>query len=265
MQAAPIRTGRRPTRRAVTERANRARLLAIAVSVAAVTLAAILFILYRQRRIIETRDAAYLEQQRLASQMNPHFLFNALNSIKALMIDDRRDEAIRHLTRFAQLVRRILYASINESVTLEEELKNCALYAEIEMERLGGDVDFAVEVDDALDVEGVAVPPLLLQPFLENAFWHGLQAKPGDRRLRVRAEPLAGEGARVTVADNGIGRDAAARNRRSSRRQSVGIDITERRLRHFARRHGRSAEVEIRDLVDADGVPAGTEVVLEIR
>ncbi len=250
----------------VRERSRRDRLLLIAVIAGVVFLAGLLFILYRQRAIIDDRDMAHLEQQRLASQMNPHFLFNALNSIKAFLIDNDRDAAIHYLNTFARLVRRILNSSINETVTLQEELENCKLYIRIENARLNNEVDFNLTVDPAVDLDFWRIPPLLLQPFLENSFWHGLQTKPGNKHLELAVEANGDNRLRIIIADNGVGRAAAERANanRLMKRQSVGIDITRRRLQHYAKETGLRANFKTLDLVASDGEALGTEVVVEI-
>ena len=266
----------------VRERARRTRRNFIGLVVLLAFLAAILFILYRQRKLVLQRDLVRLEQQRLASQMNPHFLFNALNSVKSYLISNEGDVAVQYLTKFAKLMRRILTSTIDEEVPLAEELENCRLYVAVENARFDEAIDFEITVDPEVDPEAVTVPPLVLQPFLENALWHGLRQKRGERllELEVRAlEPRARrrpgrdappdgepEGFELVVRDNGIGRDAAraTQSERKFRRSSLGLPITRQRLDHFARRHGRTARFRIADLAHADGSPAGTEVILRV-
>ena len=250
----------------VRERARRDRLIFYGIGLAIALLAGMLFVLYRQRSIIDDRDRAHLEQQRLASQMNPHFLFNALNSIKAFLIDNERSAAISYLDTFARLVRRILNSSINETVLLSEELDNCRLYVRIENARLNDEIEFELNVDPAIALDDHVVPPLLLQPFLENAFWHGLQPKKGEKQLRLSVEPLSDAGVQIRITDNGIGREQAELNKRNRvhTRKSVGIDITRQRLAHFAKEAGVTARFYTNDLVAADGSPLGTEVVITI-
>lgn len=237
----------------------------IGVTAAALVLLAVLFaVLYRQRRLVLQRDVARLEQQRMASQMNPHFLFNALNSIKAQLIKGEMRPAVVLLGQFASLMRRILNSSIDEEVSLAEELHSAKLYFDIENSRLSGEVDYQLEIDPAVALDDVKVPPLILQPFLENALLHGLRQKEGAKRLSVVVQAALEGGTEVRVRDNGIGRAAAAaiRERRAIGSHSVGIDITRQRLAYFARRQGRAApELRIVDLTGADGAVAGTEVV----
>ena len=250
----------------VKERSRRDRILLIALLSGFVFLAGLLFILYRQRKIIDDRNLAHLEQQRLASQMNPHFLFNALNSIKAFLIDNERNSAIRYLDSFAQLVRRILNSSVNETVSLREEIENCKLYALIENARLNNEVDFTIDVDRELRIDDWRIPPLLLQPFLENAFWHGLQSKDGAKKLDLKIASQAEDKLTITIRDNGVGRVVADRNKtgRAMQRQSLGIEITRRRLSYYAKETGKKADFKTVDLIAPDGEALGTEVIIEI-
>lgn len=248
------------------ERSRRTTVLLISIAAGVLFLTGLFFVLSRQRKIIYDRDMAHLEQQRLASQMNPHFLFNALNSIKAFLIDNERDSAISYLDTFAQLVRRILQSSIDETVSLAEELENCKLYVRIENARLNNEVDFSLNVDPSLDLERVQVPPLLLQPFLENAFWHGLQSKEGEKQLDLIIESSNQETTCIRIIDNGIGRIAAEKSKehRVRKRKSIGVDITRKRLEYYAKQAGKNASFKTLDLIASNGEAMGTEVVVEL-
>jgi len=248
------------------ERSRRTTILLISIGAGVLFLSGLFIVLSRQRKIIYDRDLAHLEQQRLASQMNPHFLFNALNSIKAFLIDNERDSAIRYLDTFAQLVRRILQSSIDETVSLAEELDNCKLYVRIENARLNNEVDFNLNIDSSLNLEHVRVPPLLLQPFLENAFWHGLQSKTGLKQLDLIIEKASSGSTRIRIIDNGIGRMAAEKSKehRVRKRKSIGVDITRKRLDYYAKQAGKTASFKTIDLVAPDGETMGTEVIVEL-
>ena len=250
----------------VRERAGRTRRNFIGLVALLAVVAAILAVLNRQRKLVLQRDLSQLEQQRLASQMNPHFLFNALNSVKSYLVSRQGDAAIDYLTDFARLMRRILTSTIDEEVPLAEELENCRLYVGIENARFDGAIELLIDVADDVDPDFLTVPPLVLQPFLENALWHGLRLKDGAKLIELDVSVGADEELTVTIRDNGIGRAAARREaaRRTVQRQSVGLDITRRRLEHFAQRHDREAGFLIRDLVAPDGTPEGTEVVVRI-
>jgi len=250
----------------VRERAQRDRLLLTTFVIGAAFLGGLALVLYRQRRIVEDRDRAQLERSRLASQMNPHFLFNALNSIKAFLIDNDREAAISYLSTFAKLVRRILNSSINDTVTLGEELENSQLYVRIENARLQDEIDFELKVDDEVSLSAIRIPPLTLQPFLENAVWHGLQASDGEKHLQLLVSQRGKHGVRIRIVDNGVGREAAAKARatRVLKRASVGIDLTRQRLDHYASARSTKAEFKTLDLIAPDGEAMGTEVVLDI-
>ncbi len=250
----------------VRDQSTRATRFAIAVIVALSLLAVLMGVLYRQRRLVLQRDIARLEQQRMASQMNPHFLFNALNSIKAEMIGGRSHDAILLLGQFASYMRRILSSSIDEAVTLAEELRSAQLYFAIENSRLSRSVAFELVIDPEVDPEEVMVPPLILQPFIENALLHGLRGKDGDKTLTLRVRAAAPHLVEVRIRDNGVGREAAGRKVAPQPRESYGLNITRRRLEHFAkRRGGKTTEVELVDLHDDRGVASGTEAVLRWR
>ncbi len=248
------------------ERSRRTTILLISVAAGVLFLIGLFIVLSRQRKIIYDRDMAHLEQQRLASQMNPHFLFNALNSIKAFLIDNERESAIGYLDTFAQLVRRILQSSIDETVSLAEELDNCKLYVKIENARLNNEVDFNLDVESSLNLESVQVPPLLLQPFLENAFWHGLQSKEGQKQLDLSIEKSSNGTTCIRITDNGIGRVAAEKSKehRVRKRKSIGVDITRKRLDYYAKQAGKTASFKTVDLVAPDGEAMGTEVIVEL-
>ena len=244
----------------------------IAVIVALALLAILLGALYRQRKLRLQRDVARLEQQRMASQMNPHFIFNGLNSIKSHLISSEEQQAVALLGDYSAFMRRILNSSIDQSVSLAEELDNCRLYVSIENSRYSGEIDFDVQVAEEVSTDRATLPPLVLQPFLENAIHHGLRAKEGKKRLSLLVEQASGklQGDRpplqITITDNGIGRAAAARQAKTLKRQrkSVGIDITRRRLAYFAQRLGGRADIVFEDLTDEQGEPAGTKVIVTL-
>jgi len=252
----------------VRERERRNLRLAFAIIIGLTLLAILLGTLYRQRKLVLQRDLAQLEQQRLASQMNPHFLFNGLNSIKSSLISGENKTAITLLDKFAHLMRRILSSSIDEEVTLREELNSSQMYVSIENSRFNDTIDFKLEVDSSIDQDKQTVPPLVLQPFLENALLHGLRNKEGRKELVLKVSSPAESGAlEISIRDNGVGRKIAQEvaERRAIKRESVGISITQRRLHHFALQHGRAASFRIKDLVDSQGAPEGTEVILRVE
>ncbi|PDS21631.1 sensor histidine kinase, partial [Flavobacterium branchiophilum] len=114
------------------------------------------------------------EMQTLRSQMNPHFLFNSLNSINSFIVQQKSREASGYLTTFSKLMRNILENSRYESITLEKELNTLKMYLEIEAVRLDHQFDYEILIDKNIELENIKIPPLIIQPFAENAIWHGL-------------------------------------------------------------------------------------------
>ncbi|MDX1477133.1 MAG: histidine kinase [Saprospiraceae bacterium] len=203
------------------------------------------------------KERAEAELTALRAQMNPHFLFNSLNSINWYIIKNRPKEASRYLTRFSKLVRQILEFSKSETITLEQELACLRMYIDLERMRFERAFEVSIEVDGSINPGHTRIPPLVIQPFVENAIWHGLMRKEGDKRLVIRITSL-GSQLHIQVVDNGIGRKAAADSKKGP--VSQGMSITRNRLSP-----GNGAAIpalEVTDLYDEQGRPAGTRVDL---
>jgi len=207
-----------------------------------------------------------LEQNMLRSQMNPHFLFNSLNSIKLYIINNDKKNAVHYLNKFSKLVRRILDGSSLKETSLAEELETAELYLNIENIRFPEGIDYAIAIQDDIDPERIKIPSLVLQPFLENAIWHGLSTKQGEKKLRLDVLRKDDNHMLIRIVDNGVGRSASEKIRESRvlKRKSVGIDNTKERLANFAKGFQNGFDVEIIDLYDNQGSARGTKVVLEI-
>ena len=226
----------------------------------------ILHVVYRQNKLTNEKKVMALEQSRLRSQMNPHFLFNSLNSIKLYIINNEKKNAVHYLNKFSKLVRKILEASSQKEIPLDEELDTAELYMNIENIRFNNEIEYRVSISEELDPAHIKIPSLLLQPFLENAIWHGLSSKVGDKKIEINIAKSKKGCIALTIRDNGVGRNASQRLKqdRVVKRKSVGINITEERLANFAKDYQNSYEIAINDLYGADGAPAGTEVNLQI-
>ena len=213
-----------------------------------------------QRRIAEAEMSA------LRSQMNPHFIFNCLNSINRFILVNEPDAAADYLTKFSRLVRLILDHSRTERISLDRELEALRLYIELEAMRF--DHKFAYEIDVAPEVAPgqIEIPPLLLQPYVENAIWHGLMQKKTNGRLWVRVFRM-GPDLGIEIQDDGVGREAAAelKSKSASRQKSHGMTVTAERLELIRRLFGVEAQVAITDLYDSGGAAAGTRVTIRIQ
>ncbi len=243
------------------------RTILLIAGVALTFLAGIFYILYRQYQLKNEKQLLTLEQTMLRSQMNPHFLFNSLNSIKLYIINNEQKNAVYYLNKFSKLVRKILEASSLREIPLAEELETAQLYMNIENIRFSNEIDFHIKVEDNIDVQNVKIPSLILQPFLENALWHGLSSKEGDKKIVITISKATEEGhIHIGIIDNGIGRVASEKIKLGKvlKRKSMGIDITKERLANFSRDYQNSFNLDIIDLFHDDGEAKGTKVSLYI-
>ncbi len=235
-------------------------------SFALTLLAGIFFILYRQYQLKNEKQLLTLEQTMLRSQMNPHFLFNSLNSIKLYIINNEKKNAVYYLNKFSKLVRKILEASSLKEIPLAEELETIDLYMNIENIRFSNEINFTISVAENIDTHTIKIPSLILQPFLENAVWHGLSSKDGEKKITLNVNKSNDGFIHITITDNGIGRTEAEKIKKNKvlKRKSIGIDITKERLTNFSKDYQNSFNIEIIDLFDENKKPTGTQVVLHI-
>ncbi|MFD0993957.1 tetratricopeptide repeat protein [Tenacibaculum geojense] len=241
---------------------NRNILIITLITLALISVA--LYSLYIHRMLTNEQKILLLEQQALQTQMNPHFIFNALNSIKLYIINNEQKNAVYYLNKFSKLIRNILDVSKIKEVALKEELNTMDLYMSIENIRFNNEINYIVDVDKKVNTDTIKVPPLILQPFLENAIWHGLSSKKGVKKINLLVRKISSSLLEVTIEDNGIGRDAAGaiKKEKSLKRKSIGIDLTKERLKTFANDYSGDCSVIYTDLKDKDNKPTGTKVSL---
>ncbi|MGZ3844790.1 MAG: tetratricopeptide repeat-containing sensor histidine kinase [Flavisolibacter sp.] len=213
---------------------------------------------------IQQLQSVELEMQALRAQMNPHFIFNCLSSINSFILKHEAKTASSYLARFSRLMRMVLQNSQKEIVTLEDELQMLRLYLEMERLRFKDSFDYAITFLNEMDVDNIFIPPLILQPFCENAIWHGLMHK-GDRGL-LSIELMMKEGVLVCIiTDNGVGREnaEALKSKTAEKKKSLGLQITEGRLA-LLNRNKQIALYEIEDMKDGNGIALGTRVTIRI-
>jgi sensor histidine kinase YesM len=211
------------------------------------------------------KNIAELKLASLRNQMNPHFIFNSLNSIKGYIIDNDREQAVFYLNKFSKLIRMILSSSIEKDVSLAEEIEIAELYLQVENIRFNNEIHFETHIAPELSNSSIKVPALILQPFLENAIWHGLSTKKGERKLTLNIKK-DGNFLEFQVKDNGIGRKAAIaiKNQKLLKRESYGIKLTEERLRIFGESYQGEVSIVIEDLMSEDGEAIGTVVRIKL-
>lgn len=221
-----------------------------------------------QNKTIELAEAnkkiGELKLTALRSFMNPHFIFNALNSIQYFIATNDRLNAINYLSTFSKLIRGILTHSVDNKISLADELELIRHYVNLESVRFENKFDFESIVDPGIDLEYVEIPSLLIQPFVENAILHGLCNKKGRGKLILRVHQQEGR-VMFEVEDDGIGRKAAKALRELNfpKHKSVGLMLTEERLR-LINEH-ENVSFKILDLEDENGHPTGTKVQIWVK
>lgn len=216
---------------------------------------------YHEQKVeLERQKALQSQMMMLSAQMNPHFIFNALNSIQYFLMENDTAAATHYLSEFSSLMRRTLENSTRRYISMAEELRFLEKYLNLEKERFRGRFDYEI-IDELEDADYTFIPPMLLQPYIENAIVHGFKQIDYQGELRVKLQESNGSVV-CTITDNGIGRKAAAERRTVRSHKSVAMSNTKARLELLNSTHQASEFLaEIRDLED-DGRALGTEVVL---
>lgn len=211
------------------------------------------------------KQLAELELKALRSQMNPHFMFNSLNSIKTYIIEAKPDVAADYLSQFAHLVRRILQNSREKMISLKEEIESLQLYISLEQFRFENAFEFQYHIDQEIDIDSIQIPPMLLQPHVENAIWHGLMHKGPGGKLKLEFLRKNGN-IKCIIEDNGIGREKAGEMKSLSarRHKSMGMGITQNRINLMNSIDAIGIHIEIVDMTDANGEPLGTKVIVSL-
>jgi len=195
----------------------------------------------------------------LRAQMNPHFIFNSLNSIRAFIISNETKKASDYLNKFARLIRFILHYSSKDTISLKEELEALALYVELEQMRFRDDFGFVLKIGSDVNTETLLVPPLILQPYVENAIVHGLAPKTGAKELLVEVSKNH-TGLIFVIRDNGVGRSYSKNIHfiQNPQHKSVAMELTRKRIELSDDKRSEKENIKIVDLME-NGNPAGTE------
>lgn len=225
----------------------------------------------RKKHLLETRmltvekQLLEIQQKALRLQMNPHFIFNSLNSIQSFILTRDVDMAINYLSRFSQLMRLILANSRESVIALADEIKAITLYLEIEKLRFDNRFDYNINLDPKIDEDFTGIPPMILQPYVENAIIHGLMHKTTPGHIRIAFEKN-GKSLLCTITDDGVGRERAIEIKKESglSTKSRGMTITNERLEILSQNADEKFSVRIIDLKDAAGLAVGTRVELTI-
>lgn len=217
------------------------------------------------QKLENQKKLSELEMHALRAQMNPHFIFNSLSAINMFILENNKLQASEYLTKFSKLIRLILQNSKEDFITLECELDALRLYLELESLRFENRFTYRIILDESIDATAIKLPPLIIQPYVENAIWHGLMQKKQNGYLEIE---LFAEGKLLfcKITDNGIGRKKAGelKSKSALTYKSMGMNITADRIAMLQRHHKNENFIVINDLVLPDGSVAGTEVIIKI-
>ena len=208
------------------------------------------------------KELLELEAKALRAQMNPHFIFNCLNSIKSLIQDGHKDKSVTYLTTFSKLIRTLFNNADKKEISLYDEMETCKLYLQLEAMRFDSKFSYNINIDPTIDLKSITVPALIVQPFIENSIWHGIMPK-GDGNVSVDVTRRNGS-VEIIVDDNGIGRESSQQNKGVSNigHVSKGVNLTQSRLELDNLLQQRKAQLEIVDKKDDSGKATGTKVII---
>lgn len=242
---------------------KRQRYILWGLSLALLLFAGLIYMLIRNIRQ-KQRANMQIKLQSLRAQMNPHFIFNSLNSVNNFISKNDERSANKYLSDFSRLMRTVLSNSDQDFVSLGTEVDTMRIYLELEHFRFGEKFDYQLEIADDIDPEIIRVPPMLIQPYIENAIWHGLRYKEDKGILNVRIF-TENNLLYCTVKDNGIGRKKSAELKTNHQKtyQSTGIKNTKERIDLLNKMHGTRLSVSILDL-EENGNAAGTLVKISV-
>ena len=205
--------------------------------------------------------------QVLRSQMNPHFIFNSLNGIENFILQNNKRQASEYLNKFATLIRIILSNSRKEGVAFVDDMETIQLYIDLELLRFNNKFSYVKNIDPALLESDYRVPPLLIQPFVENAIVHGF-AYSGEKDLRLLVTvSLEDDYIIYKIVDNGVGRAQASTYNAKSKPNhvSLGLQITNERIEIFNEQHHAQNSLKIEDLIGLNGESSGTSVTIKVK
>ncbi|WP_055395147.1 tetratricopeptide repeat-containing sensor histidine kinase [Flagellimonas eckloniae] len=211
-----------------------------------------------------SKELQTLEMKALRAQMNPHFLFNSLNSINTMILSDETENASKYLSKFSKLVRLLLENSEQPKVSLKDEIDLLKAYIQLEAIRFNNKMDYTIEVDPEIDQESTFLPSMVLQPFVENAIWHGLLHKNQKGLLTIEIKESV-DNLLCSIIDNGVGREKSLTLKKEGglKKKSMGIKITTDRLKLLTQQKIKDV-ISIIDLKDDNNNALGTQVNIQI-
>jgi hypothetical protein len=201
----------------------------------------------------------------IKSQMNPHFFYNALNTIQSFILSNDKKQAVSYLSKFSTLTRTILEMSEKENITLSEEIKTLGLYLDIEKARFDEDFSYDINIGYGIDIENIKIPSMLLQPYVENAVKHGLLHKKGEKKVTIDFERIF-DSLKITIDDNGIGRQKSAELKAIKNKDhlSFATEAMQNRIELLNQYKQQNITINFEDKINKNGQSSGTKVIIEI-
>ena len=250
------------------EKAKRHQQQTLFVAISAILLFSIAFLIYNRlqlkKRLTLQRDLAEYEQKALHLQMNPHFVFNCLGSISSFIVQNGTESAIKYLAKFSKLMRLTLEYSKESLIPIDREIEGLQNYLELEQLRFNNMFQFSITKDPNIE-DDMAIPPLLLQPFVENAIIHGIVPKKEHGNIYVDFT-INSDKLICTVTDDGIGINRSRKLKENSVtvHKSMALEITKKRLEVIQAFTSKTSQVEINETTDTNGMPNGTKIILNL-
>ncbi len=244
------------------------------VSIFILLIVMIIFLIVRKSRIElrkkELKNALNarmieLETRAMRMQMNPHFMFNALNTLQRFILEEDFENAQGYLSKFSKLLRKVLESSDEESITIEEEIEIIQMYVEIEKLRFGNTFEFTL-VNEVTETNRIKIPFMFVQPLVENAIWHGLMHKADHRKLLIHFKKIDEHHLMCIVEDNGVGRSYVNKNRDLIKKKSLALDFIKQRIDIIHKATGIKGAIKIIDKKDDQNNSLGTivEIIIPI-
>ncbi len=240
------------------------------LSIIATVVALALALVWRRRRMLkiakdkldQKRKLHELEIRTLKAQMNPHFIFNSLNSIQQFIMLKENDKAEIYLSKFSKLIRELLESNTNESLTIKEETEILYGYLEMEALRFGTTFHYSISIDEKIDIERIRIPHMMIQPFVENAIWHGLLPKLGEKNLNIIFKPNHKGTILCLVEDDGIGREESKKKKITFKKKSLALNFVKQRLALMREDLKVDCNIEIIDIKSKEHKNIGTKIVI---
>jgi len=204
------------------------------------------------------------ELHALRSQMNPHFIFNTLSSIQSFITKNDSKDAVRYLSKFSKLMRATLENTKKQRIPIKDEIESLQLYMDLEKLRMNNKFDYSIDIDESLDAQFEEIPPLLIQPYVENAIWHGISHKTSNGFIKLILSLESENLLKCTIEDDGVGREKTMKMKKDQlKNKSLGMSITKERLEIINSLKNSKLNINIIDIT-INKVPSGTKIELFI-